>query len=158
MAVMPKGFLKLQILGLLAEGQRTGAEIMDEVERMTGWRPRPGSVYPILTRLEEGGYIKGSGRRGGEKRYIIAAKGRRLLDSLRNIRSEILGGEMPLPPPFLLMAHEIPPELCGRLRAVMRRIMTSIREAVESGREKEIERVLRILERAARQMEGVGRK
>jgi len=157
-AVMPKGFLKVQILGLLARRQMSGAEIMDEVERMTGWRPGPGSVYPILTRLEEGGYIKGGGRGEGEKRYTATAKGRRLLDSLRTIRSEILEGEMPLPPPFLLMAHEIPPEVCWRLRAVMRRMMTSIREAVESGREKEIERVLGILERAARQMEGEDRK
>jgi len=154
---MPKGFLKLQILGLLARRQMTGAEIMDEVERMTGWRPGPGSVYPILMRLEGGGYVRSRGN-GEGKRYTITARGRRLLESLRTIRSEILEGEVPLPPPLLLMAHEIPPELCGRFRAVIGRMMAAIRKAVESNREGEVERVLRILERAARQMEGVGRE
>lgn len=42
------------MLFILRSGPRSGAEIMDDMERMSQgwWRPSPGSVYPLLEELE----------------------------------------------------------------------------------------------------------
>ena len=47
------------VLGTLRTSPKNGAEIMDQIEQMTlGWRPSPGSVYPLLEELAQEGLIR----------------------------------------------------------------------------------------------------
>ncbi len=57
----PHGFrsgLRFFVLILLSGGPKSGYEIAKELEARTGWRPSPGSLYPLLFKLEAAGFIK----------------------------------------------------------------------------------------------------
>lgn len=69
------------VLLLLAQGPRTGYEIMKEIRRLlasAGLTASPGTVYPVLRRLEEEGYLEAREEpHGGRQRkvYRITEKG-----------------------------------------------------------------------------------
>jgi DNA-binding PadR family transcriptional regulator len=65
---------------VLAEGPRHGYDIITELENKSNgrYRPSPGSVYPTLTLLEEGGFITGATAEG-KRVFSITAAGRELL-------------------------------------------------------------------------------
>mgnify|MGYP001772608778 FL=1 len=71
--------LKYLILYLLSSrGPMTGAQIIDEIERLSMgfWRPSPGSVYPALEELEADGLIKVAKVEGTKKYYEITDSGK----------------------------------------------------------------------------------
>jgi DNA-binding PadR family transcriptional regulator len=80
------------ILALLAEQPRYGYEILNTLaEASDGWRPSPGTIYPILHDLHERGWItKKEVEQEGRRRiiYRLGAKGRRHLehDALEHAR------------------------------------------------------------------------
>lgn len=73
-----RGWLRPWVLSLLAKSPKNGAEIMDEIERMSwgGWRPSPGSVYPLLDEITREGLVT----RREDGRYEITEKGRQESD------------------------------------------------------------------------------
>jgi DNA-binding PadR family transcriptional regulator len=55
-----RGNIRFEILALLAEKPSHGYDLMLELEKRSGgFRPSPGSIYPALQMLEEGGFIAG---------------------------------------------------------------------------------------------------
>ena len=76
----PRGDIKYILLALLAEQPRHGYELIKELEARYGgfWKPSPGSVYPTLQLLEEGGYLT-SEQLEGKRVYTITESGRQLL-------------------------------------------------------------------------------
>jgi DNA-binding PadR family transcriptional regulator len=75
-----RGDIKYLILAVLADGPRHGYDIITELENKSNgrYRPSPGSVYPTLTLLEEGGFITGDAA-DGKRVFTITAAGRELL-------------------------------------------------------------------------------
>ncbi len=74
-----RGDIKYHLLEVLKDGPRHGYEIIQELEqRSGGFRPSPGSVYPTLTMLEEGGYLTCE-QIEGKKVYTITDAGKKLL-------------------------------------------------------------------------------
>ena len=69
-----RGFLRPWVLSILGRGPKNGAEIIDEIEKMSwgGWRPSPGSVYPLLEELTQEGLIQ----KREDGRYEITQKGK----------------------------------------------------------------------------------
>jgi DNA-binding PadR family transcriptional regulator len=67
------GGLRYVALYSLSQSSKNGAEIMDEVERMSmgAWRPSPGSIYPLLNNLLEEGMI----RKRDDQRYELTSAG-----------------------------------------------------------------------------------
>ncbi len=67
------GGLRYVVLYSLSQSPKNGAEIMDEVERMSmgAWRPSPGSIYPLLNTLQEEIMI----RKRDDQRYELTASG-----------------------------------------------------------------------------------
>ncbi|OPY26106.1 MAG: Transcriptional regulator PadR-like family protein [Methanocella sp. PtaU1.Bin125] len=67
------GGLRYVVLYSLSEVAKNGAEIMDEVERMSmgAWRPSPGSIYPLLNTLQEEMLI----RKRDDQRYELTSAG-----------------------------------------------------------------------------------
>ncbi len=63
--------LRPLVYHLLSQGPKSGAELMDDIERFSRgfWRPSPGSVYPLLDEMAQEGVIK----RGSDGRYTLAA-------------------------------------------------------------------------------------
>jgi DNA-binding PadR family transcriptional regulator len=67
------GGLKSWVLYMLGERPMNGAEIMDSMESMSygAWRPSPGSIYPLLSKMvDEKLIIK---REDG--RYVLSSEG-----------------------------------------------------------------------------------
>lgn len=79
-----KGYMRAIILALLAEHPRYGYDILLTLaEASDGWRPSPGTIYPILHDLYERGWItKKEVEREGRRRiiYRLGAKGKRHLE------------------------------------------------------------------------------
>src|SRR4030095_6251053 len=77
---MRAGVIKFLLLEILKEGPRHGYEIITGLEgRFRGYRPSPGSVYPTLQMLEEGGLVA-SPEVDGKKVYTITDAGLKLLE------------------------------------------------------------------------------
>ncbi|QGA53665.1 PadR family transcriptional regulator [Sulfolobus sp. E5-1-F] len=68
-----KGRLRLMTLWLLWQSPRRGIEIIDDINKMTWgfWKPSPGSIYPLLNKMEEEGVIE----KTSDGKYKITAKG-----------------------------------------------------------------------------------
>ncbi len=97
-----RGMLPLYLLSLLQEKPYHGNEIMNAIAEMSNgiWKPSPGSVYPLLKKMETDGLITGewkSGRAAATRIYQVTEKGRkelpnirqRLLEELRDARDTI---------------------------------------------------------------------
>jgi DNA-binding PadR family transcriptional regulator len=73
-----RGDVKFLVLEVLAEGPRHGYEIIRAIEERRGFRPSPGSIYPTLQMLEDGGFVT-SAEVDGKRVYTLAESGRELL-------------------------------------------------------------------------------
>lgn len=106
-AKVPKGFLRYRVLHKLRERPMSGAELTLTIsEEMFGrWRPKPGSMYPLLKSLHRDGLTRelpGIDRR--TRRYELTDKGIQFLESEIDcsceLREKIEQGFPPFPPPF----------------------------------------------------------
>ena len=52
-----RGLLKLFILKMLARKDMHGYVMMSRIEKLSGWKPSPGSMYPALMHLKKDGLI-----------------------------------------------------------------------------------------------------
>src|SRR5579885_3204321 len=76
---MRRGDMKYRILELLAEKPRHGYDVIRDLEdRNEGYRASPGSVYPTLQMLEDGGFVTSESVEG-KRVYTITGAGRELL-------------------------------------------------------------------------------
>jgi len=66
--------LRVWVLHILERGPLNGAELMEQMDRMTmgWWRPSPGSIYPLLEQLEEEKLIS----KGPDGRYQLTETAR----------------------------------------------------------------------------------
>ena len=55
---VPRGLLRHLSFQFLTEKPMSGSEIVDRIEEYTDWRPSPGSIYPLLSHMEEVGLIR----------------------------------------------------------------------------------------------------
>jgi DNA-binding PadR family transcriptional regulator len=81
-----RGDMKYALLWLLQERPMHGYEMIKALEQRSGgfYSPSPGSIYPTLQMLEEGGFVT-SNEVEGKKVYTITDTGRTLLtDNPRN--------------------------------------------------------------------------
>jgi DNA-binding PadR family transcriptional regulator len=91
-AVVPKGFLRYKLLKMLSSKPMSGSEIMSEIEKQTNgyWKPSPGSIYPLLSWLQDQGHIKEAAQQEpGIRRYELTEQGKRFLDEEGKTREEL---------------------------------------------------------------------
>jgi PadR family transcriptional regulator PadR len=80
---------KLHVLHHAAEGEVYGLWMLNELAEH-GHRLSPGTLYPLLARMERNGWLKSTG--GGAKArrsYRITPQGRKLLERLREEVAEL---------------------------------------------------------------------
>jgi DNA-binding PadR family transcriptional regulator len=70
----------LLVLASLADGDKHGYLIMQDVEEFAGVRLGPGTLYGAITRLEEQGWIRGLEGDDRRRPYRITGAGRAHLD------------------------------------------------------------------------------
>lgn len=77
--------LQYAVLGLLAEGSKSGYELVQEFDydRSVIWPAPQNEIYRELAKMEKAGWIAAQGEEGprGRRRYRILAEGRRQLKS-----------------------------------------------------------------------------
>ncbi|HEV2146379.1 MAG TPA: PadR family transcriptional regulator [Longimicrobiaceae bacterium] len=150
--VFGHGDLKLVILSLLAEKPRHGYEIIKELEDRVGgaYSPSPGTVYPTLSLLEDLGYARARTEEGNRKVYEITEEGRRHLEENRSAVDDIFGRVDELASFFF------GPAMSGLGRAFGNLGRATFRAGMRhQGDEQWVRRVQEILERAARDVEGI---
>lgn len=88
-----RGGIKYMVLAALLEQPRHGYDIMEAFEKRRGFRPSPGSIYPVLQMLEEGGYVEGADV-DGKRVYTITDAGRALsAEHARDHASDVDDGD-----------------------------------------------------------------
>lgn len=144
-ATVPKGFIRYHVLEALNEKPMSGSELMDQIEKHTDgvWKPSPGSIYPLLSWLQEKNYIKELPTENGLKRYELTASGKVLLEEETKIREKMRqeGGFM-TNPFFDRFFEKIPHEKAKQIRHSMRRLFVSSMKLGKSLRENYSEETL----------------
>lgn len=70
----------LLVLASLADGDKHGYAMMDDIERFAGVRLGPGTLYGAITRLEERRWIRGLEADDRRRPYQITGAGREYLE------------------------------------------------------------------------------
>jgi DNA-binding PadR family transcriptional regulator len=70
----------LLILASLADGEKHGYAMMEDIKRFAGVDVGPGTLYGAITRLEERGWIRAVEAEDRRKPYAITASGKKHLE------------------------------------------------------------------------------
>ena len=95
-------FWKIHILHHAAKQSVYGLWLLEELAHH-GHHVSPGTLYPLLNRMETNGWLRSSSPRGSKARrsYRITASGRKVLDELRHeiveLHLEVVRGKEPQP-------------------------------------------------------------
>lgn len=128
-AKVPKGFLRYQVLHKLREGPMSGAELTSAIEdELSGfWKPKPGSIYPLLKNLLIDGLTQEIPDEDGRtRRYELTAKGIKFLeteiDRSRELRDKISKGFFPFATffhPLMDQSGGMPPSIQNLFKTLM---------------------------------------
>jgi DNA-binding PadR family transcriptional regulator len=69
------------VLASLADGDKHGYAMMEDIERFAGLKLGPGTLYGAITRLEENGWIAPVPSEDRRQPYTLTALGRESLES-----------------------------------------------------------------------------
>jgi len=78
------------VLASLADGQKHGYAMMEDIQRFAGVRLGPGTLYGAITRLERHGWIRPVASRERRQPYAITASGRRYLEERLTALDQVL--------------------------------------------------------------------
>lgn len=87
------GFVRIHVLHHAAEGRIYGLGMIEELRRH-GYELSPGTLYPLLHRMEAEGYLKREDQLDGgkiRKYYTITPAGRTVLAEARKKIAELTG-------------------------------------------------------------------
>ena len=70
----------LLVLASLADGDKHGYAMMDDIQRFANIRLGPGTLYGAITRLEQRGWIRPVKSQERRQPYCITSAGRRYLE------------------------------------------------------------------------------
>ena len=144
----PRGLLLHYMLRKISQKPCHGYEILQDIDSKTegAWRPGAGSIYPILKKLRENGYIQGDDNERADRRvYAITQKG---LDSLKDDQKLFLSSSEKWMAMRRLFIEMIGPEQLGRFlsdgtRGQFELTQEIIRTKMKDIPEREIEYILK---------------
>ena len=164
-AMVPKGFIRLHVLEALSQKPMSGSELMENIESHTGgfWKPSPGSIYPLLSWLQDNQYIKELPVENGLKRYELTESGKALLEEQKKIRKKFREEVGFLPAPFFdNFLVKIPPEKAAEIRNSMRQlaiIFFKLSTAIqENFSEEALDEALSVVNEASKKFEEITKK
>jgi DNA-binding PadR family transcriptional regulator len=97
---IPRGLLRHIIPRLLRSQDMTGTEIMQQLHTLTDgeWNPSPGTIYPMLSSMEEDGIIEAASTEGRSKTYRLTADGKKRMVLMIKTRMGAVGEKTRLGP------------------------------------------------------------
>jgi DNA-binding PadR family transcriptional regulator len=164
-AMVPKGFIRYHVLEALSQKPMSGSELMEDIERHTGgcWKPSPGSIYPLLSWLQDNGHIKELPVENGLKRYELTESGKALLEEQKTIRKHVREEVGFLPAPFFdSFLMKIPPEKTDEIRESVRQLAITFFKLgsalQEEFSEEALDEALSVVDEASRKFEEIHKK
>jgi len=125
--VFVKGFLEAFVLYECSRSPKTGMVICQTVETLTNgkWRPSPGTIYPVLARLEKKGLIRAAkAKNKKEKQYATTPAGQAELEvRKKEVLLEVEDVMQTLSPIFARVVHELDDEKSARIASHMNKWM-----------------------------------
>jgi DNA-binding PadR family transcriptional regulator len=83
----------LLVLASLADGDKHGYAMMDDIEQFAGARLGPGTLYGAIVRLEERGWIRALESTDRRRPYRLTAEGRKALrEQLADLHQVVKAG------------------------------------------------------------------
>ncbi|HET7929881.1 MAG TPA: PadR family transcriptional regulator [Rhodanobacteraceae bacterium] len=148
------GDLKLLLLALIEQQPRHGYELIRTIEDMfhAQYSPSPGTVYPTLTMLEEMGHVAAESEEGGRKRYAITDEGRSFLNENRDAVEAVMESTERKARFAAKLATPM------AIRDAVHALKHALAMRVSKWDKAEAERVVAILERAAREIAAGGKR
>lgn len=97
---VPRGLLRHIIPRLLRSQDMTGTDIMQRLRELSDgeWNPSPGTIYPMLSSLEDEGIIKAASMEGRSKTYCLTEQGKKQMVFLVKHRRGEVGEKTRLGP------------------------------------------------------------
>lgn len=125
-----RGDVRLAVLALLAEGPRHGYQMIQEIsERSEGaWRPSPGSVYPVLSALQDEGLVDDE-KVDGKRVFTLTAAGRTYVEERSEELAHVFDSNKADEG-----AVDVRPLIAGIAQATMQVVQTGTPEQVEQAR------------------------
>ena len=165
-AMVPKGFIRHQVLEALNEKPMSGSEIMEQIQKNTGsfWKPSPGSIYPLLAWLQDNGYVKEMPSENGLKRYELTQSGKGLLEEQKSIRNKFREQTGFMPGQFLFDSFltRIPHERAGEIRDSMKHFAAAVfklgNTLSEKYSEQALSEALRLVDETSKKLEEINQK
>jgi DNA-binding PadR family transcriptional regulator len=145
-----KGDIKFILLELLSEHPSHGYDLIKDMETHYGGfrRLSPGSVYPTLQMLEEGGYLK-SVQEGSKRVYTITDEGRQLLVE----RTQKEDSDSPWDAFKSFMTGK--PQEFIELRNVATQLANFVVQVARSGNAEQMNRVRELLEQVKKEIQAI---
>jgi DNA-binding PadR family transcriptional regulator len=148
------GDLRLLLLALIADKPSHGYDLIRTIEAKFGgsYAPSPGAIYPTLTLLEEQDLVESEAVSGAKKSYAATLVGRQFLaansDQVKALmtRIDIMAGAKASEP--------VPDSVMHAIMTLRHAIMSKTRGWSET----EASRIRDIIEKAARDVMGSGKK
>jgi DNA-binding PadR family transcriptional regulator len=163
--MVPKGFIRYHVLEGLSQKPMSGSELMEDIEKHTGgfWKPSPGSIYPLLSWLQDNGHIKELPVKNGLKRYELTESGKALLEEQKKIRKHVREEVGFLPAPFFdSFLMKIPPEKTDEIRKSIRQLAIAffkLGSALQEEFSKEaLDEALKVVNEASKKFEEIYNK
>ena len=159
-AMVPKGFIRYHVLEALNEKAMSGSELIDQIEKHTGgtWKPSPGSIYPLLSYLQDNGYVKELPTDNGLKRYELTPTGKTLLEEQAKVRKKFREESGFVTEPFFdKFFMKIPAEKSAQIRMSLKRLAISIfklgHTLTENFSQQALNDALKTLDEASKELE-----
>jgi DNA-binding PadR family transcriptional regulator len=80
----------LLVLASLADGEKHGYAMMEDIHRFAGVRLGPGTLYGAITRLEERGWIRPLESTDRRRPYAITAAGKQYLEEQMAVLDQVV--------------------------------------------------------------------
>ena len=164
-AMVPKGFIRYHVLEALNEKPMSGSELMEQIEKHTGgaWKPSPGSIYPLLSWLQDNGYIKELPTENGLKRYELTSTGKTLLEEHTEAHKKFREEAGFLTEPFFgRYLVKIPLEKTAKIRVSMKRLAVSTFKLGHTLRktysEEAVDEALRVIDETSSKLDAINKK
>lgn len=140
-----RGDVRAAVLLLLSEQPRNGYQLIQELdERSHGaWRPSPGSIYPVLSQLEDEGLVTATTGESG-RTFTLTAAGTDTVAAQRDAFGK----------PWDTAAAEVGEGRFDLMRTT-RQLMFAARQVMEAGSDAQVTKVTDILKETRRRIYAV---
>lgn len=151
----PRGILRHITLLILKQQPKSGSELTDEIEQYADWRPSPGSIYPLLTRLQEDGLIESQPDQDiNLRRFTLTEEGRRELEEHLRFDTQFKKRTRTIRKIYWRLHGKMPEDIYTSFTALIEQIEVIYRKAAANPERKR--RFIDVLDSTTEQLKSLG--